>query len=101
MIAAIIRHWCDPKLWMAVLALVLSGACAHATRSRPNAAGTLTVTFLLASGQQHVLEPVELRPARRDPLPGRELPYDGGSAMTAVWLKPTPGITQLFVLTEG
>ena len=91
----------DPKLWMVLLALLLSVACAHATRSRPNVAGTLTVTFLLASGQQHVLAPVELRPARRSPLHGRELPYEGGSAMTAVWLKPTAGITQLFVLKEG
>jgi hypothetical protein len=101
MIASTIHQLRDPKLWVVVLALVLSGACAHATRSRPNAAGTLTVTFLLASGQQHVLGPVELRPARRRLLHGRELPYEGGSAMTAVWLKPTAGITQLFVLKEG
>jgi hypothetical protein len=77
------------------------GACALVTRQPENHAGTLTVAFILDNGIQRAFGPVPLRLAQRPVPNARELPYDGGSGMTAVWLKPTAGITHLFVLTEG
>ena len=78
-----------------------SGACAHLTRQPEKPAGTLSVAFILTSGIQRAFGPVPLRPARRPVSEARELPDASGTGMTAVWLKPTAGTTQLFVLTEG
>ena len=99
-----IRRGCPiAALAVLVLASALVGGCAPVGRpsTLPEIAGALTVTLQLQTGAVYKMSPAVIRPARRDGLPGSEVPYSGNSTITAMAVTPTNRTSVVFVLREG